>query len=491
MKEIKIQCDKYKGKTLMEALAEEGVQLGGTCGGMGSCGKCKVIANGQEVLSCKVTVEEDVTVRVSGGREDFSIKETSVTLPEGFVWDCGEPGTYGIALDLGTTTVVVMLWNLETGALADVEAISNPQRFYGADVMSRIGFVLRAPWNLKRLQSCLVNEINQTVSKMMIKHGIKLGQIRKIAAVGNTAMSHFFLGEDVSGLAAYPFQPAFSGSVVSTAREMGLAAHEEAEVYVGPNIAGHVGSDITAGILAAGYMDENQRENRLFFDIGTNGEILLVTKDKAYCCSTAAGPAFEGSALHQGMRAIPGAIWKVDIESGGVQVQTIGDEPAKGICGSGIIDAMAAMVKHQVVDTYGRIDGPAEVNCFQLTKDPEVLVTQQDVREIQMAKAAIAAGGQMLMEEAGISLIDLNEVGIAGAFGNAIDLESGKTIGLLPKVEAARLRGLGNSAGVGASMLLLAKKCREKAEKFAVSVEHVELAASTAFQTRYIEEMNF
>lgn len=491
MKEIKIQCDKYIGKTLMEALAEEGVQLAGTCGGMGSCGKCKVNANGQKVLACKERVTEDVTVLVSEGREDFSIKETVGTLPEDFVCDSGEAGCYGVALDLGTTTVVVMLWDLASGTLIDVEAISNPQRFYGADVMSRIGFVLRAPWNLKRLQSCLVNEINQAVSRLIMKHDIELGQIRKIAAVGNTAMSHFFLGEDVSGLGAYPFQPAFTGSVVTTAREMGLAAHEEAEVYVGPNIAGHVGSDITAGVLAAGYMEEARGDNRLFFDIGTNGEILLAAKEQAYCCSTAAGPAFEGSALQQGMRAVPGAICKVDIVEGVVTVDTVGSEPAVGICGSGMIDAMAAMVKYQVVDSYGRIDGPAEVNHFQLTKDPEVLVTQQDVREIQMAKAAIAAGSQMLMKEAGLSLENLDEVGIAGAFGNAIDIESAKVIGLLPRVDSTKIRTLGNGAGIGASMLLLSEPCREKAEKIAASVKHVELATSTDFQMRYIEEMNF
>ncbi len=491
MKEIVIDREKYIGKTLMEALAEEGVQLSGTCGSMGSCGKCKVNANGQDVLACREMVTEDVTVLVSGGKEDFRVKEAAVTLPDSFICDGGEPGTYGIALDLGTTTVVVMLWNLETGALADVEAISNPQRFYGADVMSRIGFVLRAPWNLKRLQSCLVNEINQAVSRMIIKYGIELGKIRKIAAVGNTAMSHFFLGEDVRGLGVYPFQPTFTGSIVRSAREMGLAAHEEAEVYVGPNIAGHVGSDITAGILASGYMGENNRGNRLFFDIGTNGEILLVAKEKAYCCSTAAGPAFEGSSISQGMRAVPGAIRKVSIADGAVVVDTIDDEPAKGICGSGIIDAMASMVKHQIVDVYGRIEGPEEMNHFQLRAEPAVYITQQDVREIQMAKAAIAAGSQMLMKAAGLTSDELDEVGIAGAFGSAIDLESAKIIGLFPKVETEKMRSLGNSAGIGASMLLLSEKSRNEAEKIATSVDHIELAVSTEFQSRYIAEMNF
>ena len=209
-------------------------------------------------------------------------------LPAGFVWDSGEPGTYGVAVDLGTTTLVVMLWDLSTGTLVDLEAVSNPQRPYGADVMARMEFTLRTPWNGKRLQSSLINQINQTISALTMKHGITLPQIRRIAAVGNTTMSHFFLGEDVAGLAAYPFAPAFTGSVVTTARIVGLAAHEEAEVYVGPNIAGHVGSDITAGILAAGYGKAGEQANRLLLDIGTNGELFLTTGENAFCCSTAA-----------------------------------------------------------------------------------------------------------------------------------------------------------------------------------------------------------
>lgn len=511
MKEIKLKVNAYKDQTIMEALAAEGVQSGGTCGGRGTCGKCRVHANEKDVLACRERITEDVTVLVDDGKEDVNVKVSAVALPEGFSCDEAEAETYGVALDLGTTTIVVMLWNLAEGTLVDVEAVSNPQRVYGADVMSRIGFVQRAPWNLTRLQSSLMNEINQAMSRLMMKHGIDLGQIRKITAVGNTVMSHFFLGEDVSGLASYPFAPSFTGSVVTTARAVGIAAHEEAEVYVGPNIGGHVGSDITAGILAAGYLEDKNIENRLFFDIGTNGEIVLTSKVKSYCCSAAAGPAFEGSALYQGMRAMPGAICNVAVTDGVVHTETIGGEAAKGICGSGIIDAMSVMVKHQVVDVFGRIHSEEEleerwpmgsdlpshiyseegVNHFLLTKEPAVLVTQQDVREIQMAKAAIAAGSQMLMEEAGLCLNDIAEIGIAGAFGNAIDLSSAKTIGLLPDADTSKMRALGNGAGIGASMMLLSGKCREKAEKIASSIEHVELAASADFQNRYIEEMNF
>ena len=495
MKEIIIKGDKYIGKTLAEALREEGAQTAGTCGDMGRCGTCRVSADGKDVLACRHRVTEDVTVLVPDQGEDVSVKESVVQLPEGFVCDAAEPGTYGIALDLGTTTVVVMLWNLTAGELIDVEAVSNPQKVYGADVMSRISFVMRAPWNLKRLQSSLVNEVNQTISRLIMRHEIRLGQIRKIAAVGNTAMSHFFLGEDVSGLAGYPFTPAFTGSVLTTARELGLAAHEEAEVFVAPNIAGHVGSDITAGLLAAGYMEEEALGNRMLFDIGTNGEIVLTSKAKSYCCSAAAGPAFEGSALQEGMRAAEGAICRLDIVDGNVQTETIGNGPAKGICGSGVIDALAAMVENEVIDVFGRIDGPDEVNHFVVAKgetpEKSVYLTQQDVREVQMAKAAIAAGSQMLMKAAGLAPDDMEEIGIAGAFGSAIRIASAVRIGLLPKVAAAKIKSLGNSAGIGASMLLLSETYREKAEKIAASVEHIELAALTEFQQRYIEEMNF
>ena len=216
MKEIMINGDKYIGKTLREALVQEGVELPGTCGGMGTCGKCKAMVDGREVLACKHQIREDVTVKVEDCQDVTGVKERELRLPEGFVCDEAEPGTYGIALDLGTTTVVVMLWDLHRGVLADMEAVSNPQRFYGGDVMARISFVLRAPWNLKRLQSSLVNEVNQAIGRLTMRQGIKLGQIRKIAAVGNTTMSHLFLGEDVRGLAGYPFQRAFQGALADT-----------------------------------------------------------------------------------------------------------------------------------------------------------------------------------------------------------------------------------------------------------------------------------
>lgn len=488
MREIKLKVNRHSGKTLMEALLEEGVQLGGTCGGRGTCGKCKASVNGQDVLACKHKVTEDVIVTVDDGGENVTVKTVTIQLPEGFSADQAEEGSYGIAIDLGTTTVVVMLWNLHTGELVDVEAVSNPQRFYGADVISRISFALRAPWNLKRLQSCLVNEVNQTISKLTIRYDIALGQIRKIAVVGNTVMSHLFLGEDVRGLAAHPFTPAFTGSVKAAARELGLAAHEEAEVYIGPNMAGHVGSDITAGVLAWGSLQKGG--SRMLLDIGTNGEIFLETEDKTYCCSTAAGPAFEGGALHQGMRGAEGAISGVSVKDGIVHTDVIGGGPAKGICGSGIIDALAVMIETGAMDHFGTMEKP-----FVLSKENEncdaVTVIQADVREVQMAKAAIAAGCSILLQEGGTTLEKLEEIGIAGAFGSAIHIDRAIRIGLLPKAEVSKFRTLGNAAGLGAAMMLLSEPCRKKAENIAESVEHVELAALTEFQSRYIEEMNF
>lgn len=489
MREIIIRYEQHKNMSLMDALRLEGVQTEGTCGGMGTCGKCQVIANGVPVLACRHQVTEDLKVLVADGKEEVSLKEEGIILPDHFICDEAEPDTYGIAIDLGTTTVVIMLWDLARGSLVDVKAVSNPQKHYGADVMSRIGFTMRAPWNLTRLQSSLMNELNRVISDLIAKHGLKLAQIQKVSAVGNTVMSHLFLGEDVCGLGQYPFQQAFEGSVITTARQIGIAAHEEAEVYVGPNMAGHVGSDITAGVLAAGYM-EGERDNRLFIDIGTNGEMLLTCGGKAWCCSTAAGPAFEGSALHQGMRGAEGAVFQVKIEEDEIKAETIGGKPAVGICGSGIIDALAVMMQCGAMDRFGGI-----AKNFVLTKEtetlPAVVVTQQDVRQVQMAKAAIAAGTAELLQKAGLEVKDLKEIGIAGAFGNAIHVESGMAIGLLPETEVSRFRSLGNAAGVGASMLLLSSDCRKKAESIAAAAEHVELAVSTDFQNRYIEKMNF
>ncbi len=338
--------------------------------------------------------------------------------------------------------------------------------------------------------------------------------MKKYAVVGNTTMSHLFLNIDPASLAVAPFAPAFTGEVVTDCRETGLNGAEDAKVIVVPNIAGHVGSDITAGIITRDLMQRDK--GHLFIDIGTNGEIVLSAKGRITACSTAAGPAFEGSSIKYGMRAAAGAIERVFIDDNGVEISVIGDTKPIGICGSGIIDAVGELIKTGVVDKSGRLLGSdrlakkgvsakilehieesrdANGNDFVLfkgeTPEESVYITQKDIREVQLAKAAISAGISIMMEEIGLTKEEIEKISIAGAFGNYIRNESAVNMGLLPRIELERIKAIGNSAGVGAAMVLLSKGSEEEAVRVSQIVEHIDLAEKKNFQDEYLKGMRF
>lgn len=419
---------------------------------------------------------------------------------------------YGVAVDIGTTTVVIMLWNLGTTEMIQVAANTNPQGAYGADVISRITYVIEHEENLKNIHSVIINCINKAVDEFEQGKGINPQNIYQYTVVGNTTMGHIFLGVNPSQLAISPFTPVFTNSIDVKAEELGLKANKNAKVHLVANIAGHVGSDITAGIITTDLMDCNK--GHLFIDIGTNGEIVLTGNGRAVACSTAAGPAFEGSSINQGMRAARGAIEKVDILEDDVRITVIGDQIPIGICGSGIIDAVGEMIRVGIVDKSGRLLGKERLikkginenilkhvresekgNDFVLffSKDgkSDIVITQKDVREVQLAKAAISAGITIMMKEIGINLDTLEKISIAGAFGNYIRNTSAINIGILPKIDKNKILSLGNSAGIGASMILLSMDCQERAENVARRIEHIELAVRSDFQDNYMKAMMF
>ena len=423
-----------------------------------------------------------------------------------------EKDNYGLAVDIGTTTAVVMLWNCSDGTMVDVTAVTNPQGAYGADVISRITFAGEAEGNLAILQKAVIDCINRAVKGFEEEDGICGSNIYQMTVVGNTTMSHVFLGIDPGQLAHSPFSPVFTNGVRAEAKSLGLNVFDGAEVYVASNIAGHVGSDITAGILTTDLMDRDK--GHLFIDIGTNGEIVLTGNGRAVACSTAAGPAFEGSSISQGMRAARGAIETVDILEDRVEIRVIGDCAPVGICGSGIIDAVGELIRTGIVDASGRllsrekleqkgispgvrnhVRANGRANDFVLYFSPDgkadVVITQKDVREVQLAKAAISAGITIMMEEIGITQQTLARVSIAGAFGSYIRNSSAIQIGLLPKVSEEQIVSLGNAAGIGASMILLSPRCREEAETAARQIEHIELAGRPNFQDEYMKAMMF
>ena len=338
--------------------------------------------------------------------------------------------------------------------------------------------------------------------------------MKKYAIVGNTTMSHLFLNIDPSSLAVAPFAPAFTGEVITDCEKSGLHGSEDAQILVVPNIAGHVGSDITAGIITTDLMEMDK--GHLFIDIGTNGEIVLSAKGRITACSTAAGPAFEGSSIKYGMRAAAGAIERVYLDEDGVRIGVIGDAQPIGICGSGIIDAVGELIRTGIVDKSGRLLGRERLakkgisekllthveenpdsngNDFLLFRgdrqENDVYITQKDVREVQLAKAAISAGISIMMEEIGLTKDEIEKVSIAGAFGNYIRNESAVNMGLLPHVEIDRIKAIGNSAGVGAAMVLLSKASEEETIRVSKLVEHIDLADKKNFQDEYLKGMRF
>lgn len=438
-------------------------------------------------------------------------KTKILTYPEDFI--PGEGGTgYGVAFDIGTTTVVGMLWDLSSGRQLDTCAETNPQNEFGMDVISRINYCGKNGEHLKQLHDKITDCLNEITDKLCEKNGISRAEINKVTVCGNTTMSHIFAGYSPASLAAAPFTPAYTGMPVLTSAEAGLNINGDAKIYVVPNIAGHVGGDITAGIAAARL--SGMQGLTVFIDIGTNGEIVLTDGKRMMACSTAAGPAFEGAAILHGMRAAVGAIEKVRItEDGDVFFKTIGKCEPQGICGSGLIDAIAEMLNAGLINKKGRLAGVDDIekkglpealgerlvengkerHFILVSKEngEDIVITQNDIREVQLAKGAVSAGIALMLEETGKSVSDIDRVIIAGAFGSYIDKKSAVTIGLLPEVDEEKIISAGNTAGAGVAMVLVSDAEMALVRSIPEMVEHIELAEKEGFQRAYMKAMGF
>ncbi len=435
--------------------------------------------------------------------------EIPFVYPEDFRPSNGDKG-YGLALDLGTTTVVGILWDLERAEQVASYSVENFQCKYGADVISRITFATKDEGNLKLLQEEAIGSINCIIDKLCDQLGLKESEITSVALCGNTTMSHIIAGYNPRSLAFAPFQAQYEGSLRMKAEDLKLSVNQEADVTVLPNIAVHVGGDIVAGLLASRAYEFNILT--LFIDFGTNGEIVLVDGNQILTCSTAAGPAFEGASIKQGMRGTDGAISGMKILDDDVQIDVIGDGEPIGICGSGLIDIVAELLGIGILDASGRmvnaqeaktrglnpwiIDRLVEVEDergFVLTakahKD-QVVITQSDIRQVQLAKGAIRAGIELLVNQAGRRLDEIKNIIIAGAFGNYIDKEKAVKIGLWPQVDGCRTTTLGNSAGAGISMVLTSEREMKLACELVERVNHVELAKLDEFQDVYIRSLS-
>lgn len=417
---------------------------------------------------------------------------------------------YAAAFDIGTTTVVGMLLDLTTGAEIAVAARTNPQVSYGDDVVSRISFV--ADGGLSKLQDAIVGCVNEILDELAGAASISKNSIYQVVLCGNTTMNHLFLGVDPTFVAQAPYVAVLRASVKTIARCFPLNINPAGLVVLFPNVAGFVGGDTVAMMLASDFGHSDRL--RMAVDIGTNGEVVIGTRGHLLCASAAAGPAFEGARIRHGMRAAAGAIEAVVIEDGHLVIETIGDEPAVGLCGTGLIDAVAALLDAGLIDDTGRLlsagevadvseglrsrllensDGPLFV-LADMDKDGakrQVALSQRDIRELQLAKGAIIAGIGILMKEYGATADDLDEVMLAGAFGNYIRKESALRIGLLPPVPPEKVTQIGNAAGTGAKLVALDRDLLREAEDLSLEARYVELAGRGDFQMIFAEAMLF
>ena len=410
----------------------------------------------------------------------------------------------GFAVDLGTTKVAGYLVDLETGGELARGGFLNPQIGYGEDVISRLAYAYRSAGGRKLLAATIRESLNDLLGELVTEAGVTRAQVVDVCIVGNTAMTHLFLGLPVRQLAMAPYVPATDASVNARASSLGLVMAPGAYVYVPPSIGGYVGADHVAMILATGL--DTVGKVAMGIDIGTNSEIVLRRPGRSNLASAscASGPAFEGAHISDGMRAASGAIEIVKLSESAVAVSTVDDAPAVGLCGSGIVDAVAELYRWRLIDHRGRFQRESArvrsgrlgaefplVDSQESGSGRDVVITQQDIDEIQLAKGAIRAGLEVLLQATDTPPEDVEQVIVAGAFGSYLDIENAKSIGLFPDMPNARFRQVGNAAGVGAKQMLLSRQARLRGERLAIEADYVELTTFPRFRRQFALAMLF
>jgi len=420
--------------------------------------------------------------------------------------------SYGLAVDIGTTTVVGAIVNLNTGAVEAVRSELNRQAAFGADVISRVSHTMMEENGLEELQTRIIETLNDLVGQLSAQSGVAREQIYEVVVVGNATMLHLLLGIDPEPISVAPFIPTLTSAETVRAAEIGLQLHPEARVSTLPHLGAYVGADLVGGILATDLTRNKDGKLRLLIDVGTNGEIVLGSVNGTLATAAPAGPAFEGAQIKHGMRASTGAIEGIQIAPDGtVRLQIIGgDVSPVGIAGSGLVDAVAEMYRVGLIDSSGRLVKPDEargvlpdalierletidgVRAFRLSdSESHIVLTQQDIRALQFAKGSIAAGVEVLMQHMGVTPLDLHEVLLAGSFGSYINPASARTIGLVPWVPVERIVAVGNSAGEGAKIALLSFREREAANRVPEFIEYVELSGRPEFNDIFTEALSF
>lgn len=394
----------------------------------------------------------------------------------------------GVAIDIGTTTIAMYLLDLEAARVLEAVSSHNPQATDGQDVISRIEYATNSPEGLEHLSGVVVRELSILAEDVLTRAGVSKEQVYDVSVVGNTAMIHLLLGITPEHIAASPFVPATTEEMVLEPSEVGLQeSFPNAKIYIMQGVSAYIGSDIVAGTLTTRL--EEEKGNVLLVDMGTNGEIILKTHSVILACSTAAGPAFEGGHISEGMIAERGAIDHVWLDkTGKISFSTILDSIPTGVCGSGLIDTVAVLLEQGILDNSGRLSE----ELFALRNSlGEVTITQRDVREVQLAKSSIRAGIEVLLLEAGINAEDLSRIFLAGAFGTYIDAACATRIGLLPDIAPDRIMPVGNAAGEGACISVINHNKRTEARKLSQKIEYIELSGRKDFSDSFVEFMMF
>lgn len=510
-----------ENESLLEAFTRQGVYISAACGGRGRCGKCGVrflqgmtevteadrqffseeqLSEGMR-LSCEAYPQGDCLIEIESGDEadfdvvtDYRQEDIAEARKNETVSGTGE-----IAIDIGTTTIAVSLIDTESGEISRTVTGVNHQRAYGADVISRIQAANDG--KLQELSRCIRRDLYEMICRLLAEAGMELSGIRRIAVAGNTTMGHLLMGYSCETLGVYPFDPVNIGTIRTDFEELFAEAREEKQdirgdvsipVILLPGISTYVGADISAGMLSCGF-DRSETVNVLI-DLGTNGEMAIGNRDKILVTSTAAGPAFEGGNISCGMGSVPGAVCQVEINGTNVTCQTIGEKPPLGLCGTGVIETAYELLKEDWIDESGMLDEDYFDEGFVLGKTPageEISFTQKDVREIQLAKAAVRAGLETLMLRYGVTCKDIGTLYLAGGFGFHLNLKKAAGIGLIPKELEGRAEAVGNSSLGGAAVWLKESDAAERMERIVAVSEEVQLGSDKDFNQFYMDEMFF
>ncbi len=481
-----------RGTPLQDVLFEHGVEF--PCGGKGLCKGCRIkVLEGELTvtpeqqkaftqeeldegwrLACRCNAETDLKLEIAQWEATILSDQTQFAFTP-------RKGC-GVAVDVGTTTVVAQLVDLESGNVRAVQSSLNPQAQHGGDIMSRVQFGLQEE-GLQKLTTLIRKEVGAMIDRLIAEvHGTK-GDINRVTIVGNTVMHHLFSGLNVEPLSAYPFKSETLGTQRFSAEELGWKIPGNPEVWFLPCMGGFVGSDVLAGVWATRILESDDVVGLV--DLGTNGEIVMGNREKLICASTAAGPAFEGAKISKGMRAVTGAVSEVFVEDGALRCHVLGNAQARGVCGSGLVDAVASSLELGWIDITGRLSEGRD----SLPLCDSIELTQKDVRELQLAKGAIAAGFEILCDIWGGEQCSLDRLNLAGAFGNYINRSSARRIGLL-KYPEEKIVPVGNSALLGAKQALFVE-AGEDFSKITNKVEHVSLSVHQRFQEVFADSMLF